>query len=224
MTATHSARRRVADVLGRPPVAGDVLVGRLTGAERHPEPAGEHLAERRRRLGDDRRVIALARCGDDPERQVGRRHRRAEPRPGEAGLALAFAPRREVVRRHRRVEPRLLRELHGTQQLARGDLLMGRVPADDGHPSPSPPSTPIKRCRTEPGSDSRHDALVRDDEPTVLLASHSQLVGLLDNSTAGGVPRREAHPSLLRGPVRGGTAARRVRATYCASIGCSSRT
>ena len=141
----------VADVLGGPTVAGDVLVGGLAGSEGHPEPAREHLGERRRGLGDDRRVVALAGRVDDAERQLGRRHRRAEPRPREARLALALTPRREVVRRHRGVEPRLLGELHTTQQLARWDLFVRGVPADDGHltrvatpahPQTAPPRVP----------------------------------------------------------------------------------
>ena len=55
--------------LVRPAVAGDVLVRRLAGAERHPEAAGEHLRQRGDRLGDDRRVVALTRCVDHAERQ-----------------------------------------------------------------------------------------------------------------------------------------------------------
>ena len=102
------AQAGVAGGLVGPRVAGDVLVGRLAGAERDPQPPGEHLAQRGRGLGDDRRVVALARRVDHPERQRRRRHRRAEPRPCEARLALAFAPRREVVRGHDRPEARRL--------------------------------------------------------------------------------------------------------------------
>ena len=49
----------VADFLRRPTVAGDVFIGCLARAERDPEAAGEHLRQRRGRLGDDRRVISL---------------------------------------------------------------------------------------------------------------------------------------------------------------------
>ena len=46
--------------LGRPAIAGDVLVRRLAGAEGHHQPAGEQVEEGGDRLGDDRRVVALA--------------------------------------------------------------------------------------------------------------------------------------------------------------------
>ena len=56
------AQPGVAQFLARPAVAGDVLVGGLAAAEGHPEPAREHRAQRADRLGDDRRVVALARA------------------------------------------------------------------------------------------------------------------------------------------------------------------
>ena len=65
--------------LGRPRVAGDVLVQRLAGAEGRPEAAGEQLAEGRDRLSGDRRVGALAGGRDHAEGQGGRLHRGAEP-------------------------------------------------------------------------------------------------------------------------------------------------
>ena len=126
--------------LVRPRCAGDVLVGVLAGAERDPQPAGEHLGERRRGLRDERRVVALPRRVDDSERQRRRGHRRAQPRPREPGLALPRAPRREVVRRHRRVEAGLLGSAHRGEQAARGDLLVRGVPADDGHGLPPCPT------------------------------------------------------------------------------------
>src|SRR5687768_11052123 len=85
-----------ADVLAGPGITGDVLVGRLSGPERGPEPAGEHRGQRRRRLRDDRRVVALTRGVHDAEGQRRRRQCGAEPGPGEPALALARAPRREV--------------------------------------------------------------------------------------------------------------------------------
>ncbi len=83
----------VAVRLGRPAVARDVLVGRLTGAQRHPQAAGEHGGQGGGRLGDDRGVVALPWGVDDPERQARRRHRRPQPRPREAAVALPLAPR-----------------------------------------------------------------------------------------------------------------------------------
>ena len=65
------AQARVALGLGRPALAGHVLVGRLARAQRDPQPPGEHLAERRDRLGDDRRVVALPGRVDHAEGQVG---------------------------------------------------------------------------------------------------------------------------------------------------------
>jgi len=69
----------VADVLAGPGRTGDVLVGRLTGAERHPEPTLEHGAQGGDGLGDDRRVVALAGRIDDAERQRGGGQRGAQP-------------------------------------------------------------------------------------------------------------------------------------------------
>jgi hypothetical protein len=83
--------------LGRPRRPGDVLVGGLPGAQRDPQAAREHLGQRRRGLGDDGWVVALARRVDHAEGQAGRRERRPEERPREARLALALAPGREVV-------------------------------------------------------------------------------------------------------------------------------
>ena len=88
----------------RPSVAGDVLVERLARAEGGPEPVGKELAERGDRLGDDHRVVALARRGHDTERHRRRLHRRAEPRPGVPGMTLTLAPRGKVIRAHRRFE------------------------------------------------------------------------------------------------------------------------
>ena len=68
-----------ADVLAGPSVAGDVLVAGLAGAERGPEAARVHGRERPDGLGDDRRVVALPGCVDDPERQRRRLQCRAEP-------------------------------------------------------------------------------------------------------------------------------------------------
>ena len=125
--------------LGRPRVAGDVLVERLAGAEGRPEAPREQLAERRDRLGDDRRVVALPGGRDDAEGQGGRLHRGAEPRPGVAGFALALAPGRQVIGAHRRLEAGRLGRLHGGEQPGRRDLLVRGVEPDDRHL----PSVPI---------------------------------------------------------------------------------
>ena len=78
------AQPRGPHVLRRPALARDVLVGGFAGPERDPQPLGEHLGQRRGRLGDDRGVVALSRRVDDAERQRGRGERGAEERPGEA--------------------------------------------------------------------------------------------------------------------------------------------
>ena len=98
----------VANLLARPDFSGDPFVGRLARSERRPEPAREHLRERRDGLRDDRRVVALPGRVDDAERKVRRGQRRAEEGPGEAGLALPLAPRAEVVGGHAGGEAGLL--------------------------------------------------------------------------------------------------------------------
>lgn len=119
--------------IARPDLTGDPLVGRLARAQGRPEPAGEHLSQRRDRLGDDRGVIALPRRIDDTERQPGRRQCGPEERPREAGLGLSFAPRTEVVRGHARGEAGLLGLLDIAQKLRGIDLLVRAVESDDGH-------------------------------------------------------------------------------------------
>lgn len=58
----------VAHVLARPFVACDPFVRRFARSERRPESAGKHLCERRYRLRDDGRVVALAWRIHDAER------------------------------------------------------------------------------------------------------------------------------------------------------------
>ena len=98
----------------------------------HSRP-GNISVKRRCGLSDDRRVVALPRRIDDPERQRRRGHRRPQPRPREARLTLPGAPRREVIRRHPGIEADLLRAASRQQQLTGRDLLMRRVPSDDRH-------------------------------------------------------------------------------------------
>src|SRR5690606_23739372 len=119
--------------LAGPRVAGDVLVHRLTGAERDPVPAGEHLAERRGRLRDDRRVVALPGSVDGADRQGRRGEGGAEPGEGEARVSLARTPRHEVVRAHRRLEPGTLGAPDVREQSAGRDLLVRGVIAVAGH-------------------------------------------------------------------------------------------
>jgi hypothetical protein len=95
-----------------PRVAGDVLVGELTGPERDGQAVGEHLGERPEPLRDDGRVVALTWGVDEPEGDRGGGERRAEPGHGEAGLPLPDAPRREVVGRPGGLEAGFLGVLH----------------------------------------------------------------------------------------------------------------
>ena len=108
----------------------------------------EHLAQRRRRLRDDRRVVALPGRVDDAERQRGRaparrrgRTRRSRTRPG------AHAPRREVVGGHAGVEAGLLGVPDGAQQAARRDLLVRAVQGKAGHAPHLPVTSRTKRLR-----------------------------------------------------------------------------
>ena len=140
------AQPGVARRLVRPALARDVLVGGLAAAERDPQPPREHLADRRRRLRDDRRVVALAGRVHDAERQRGRRHRGGEPRPGEARLALAHAPGREVVGGHATPEPGGLRRAGDLEQHAGRDLLVRVVQADDRHVGRAVPARPAEHA------------------------------------------------------------------------------
>ena len=83
-------------LLGRPAPAGDVLVGGLAAAEGQPEPLGKELAQGGRRLGDDRRVVALPGRVDHPEAEAGRlQGRSSQDRRSRCGPA--GCPGREVV-------------------------------------------------------------------------------------------------------------------------------
>ena len=96
------AQPGVARRLARPRLAGDVLVENSPVPSATDRRPGEHLGQRGGGLRDDRRVVALPGRVDDPVRHRRRLHRGAEPRPREAGLALALAPGREVVGATRR--------------------------------------------------------------------------------------------------------------------------
>ena len=127
------AEPSVAELLPRPALAGDVLVGRFAGAESDPEPALVHRFEGGDGLGDDRRVVSLAGSVDHPERQAGRLHRRPQPGPGERRVALPRAPGAEVVGAHRRGETGLLGSAYGLQEDRRMDLLVRGMESDNGH-------------------------------------------------------------------------------------------
>src|SRR5690606_38929496 len=127
------AQARVAAVLGRPGLAGDALVERFAAADRQPEAVAVHHGEGRRRLRDHRRVVAAARGVDHAEWQRRGRHRRAQPGPGVAAVALRAAPGVEVVRAHRRAEPGLLGALDQAQQGVGRELFVRGVVADPGH-------------------------------------------------------------------------------------------
>ena len=118
------AQPGVAELLARPDVPGDVLVHRLAGAEGDPEPAGEHRAEGGDRLGDDHRVVPLAGGVDRAERQAGGGQRRAQPGPGEPGVALPGGPRLNMVRAHGGIESCLFRVLDVLEQLGGTDLFV----------------------------------------------------------------------------------------------------
>src|SRR5215204_883764 len=107
-----------------PALTGDVLVGRLARAERHPQPARKQLAQRGRGLRHDGGVVALTWRVHHTEWQLCRLKRRTQERPGEAGFALTRAPGREVIRGHGGAKPGSLGFPHVRQQAARRNLLV----------------------------------------------------------------------------------------------------
>lgn len=105
--------------LGRPRLARDVLVHRLTAAQCGPDPTGEHLRERPQLVREDDRVVTGAGDSQGADGELGPREGRSEPGPGVAGVALPTAPGREVVGAHRHREASLFSVLDVGQQLAR---------------------------------------------------------------------------------------------------------
>jgi hypothetical protein len=73
----------VAFGLLRPGQTGHVLVDAFAAAKGKPEALREHFGQGGSSLRDDGRMIAIARRGDQPERQAASRHGRADPAPGE---------------------------------------------------------------------------------------------------------------------------------------------
>ena len=94
-------QHRAPDADLRPDATNDVLVQGLAGTEPQVEATREHRPERRRRMGNDRRVIPKTRTGHRrPERQGGTGPERAHERPGEGALALLRGPGVEVLADH----------------------------------------------------------------------------------------------------------------------------
>ncbi len=123
----------IAFAFNRPVGAGNPLVQQLAAADSQPEALGVHLPQRRRALGDDCGVVAIARRVDCPEREVGRLERGAEPRPDESRLALPFAPGVEVIGGEGVLEPDLVGEFGVLEGRTRGELFVGDVIAEVGH-------------------------------------------------------------------------------------------
>jgi hypothetical protein len=126
---------RAADADLRPLAADDVLVERLTGTQAQPEAAGVHGAQRGRRVGDDRGVVAEAGAGD--RRAEGERGALAEgahEAPREGALALLRRPRVEVLAD---LEPRAesgpLRLFGPVEQVGGVELLEHRRVSDLRH-------------------------------------------------------------------------------------------
>src|SRR4051794_13724003 len=83
--------------LGWPGYPGDVFIQPLPASKREPKTSREHLAKRCGSLCDDRWMVTVAWGRDDAERQRGRLHGCAKPRPGISGMALSRPPGFEVV-------------------------------------------------------------------------------------------------------------------------------
>ncbi len=133
MTSTHSRSRSARTSLrGQPsPVMCSLDASPVPSATQNRP--GNIAAESGDRLGDDRRVVALAGRIDDAEGQAGPSQSGAQPRPCEPGMSLPGAPGRKVVRAHGSGEPSLFGGDHCVQKLAWMDLFVGSVKADDGH-------------------------------------------------------------------------------------------
>ncbi len=99
------------DLRARPPLSGDVLVQRLTGADAEEEPAVEQQRRGGGGLREDRGMDAHDRARDAHTDfdALGRRRDRAEHRPHERAVALGGDPRVVVVGDGDEVEAELLR-------------------------------------------------------------------------------------------------------------------
>jgi len=130
----------------RPVHPGRRLVQRLARPDPQERAPRVHLLERRERLRDDRRVVAVHRRGDagaerDP---LGRAAHPAEQDPGLTGLAR-LPPRLEVVADGQRVEAGALGLHRLAHQVAGRELLAGELgPVAHGLrlPARTPPKSP----------------------------------------------------------------------------------
>jgi hypothetical protein len=148
---------RVALGLGRPVQAGDALVERLAAAQRHPQPVRVHERQGGAGLGEDGRVVAPAWGGDRAVGEARGLHRGAQPRPDEAGAALALAPGVEVVGRRGAREPGLLGQPHAGQELPRVELLVRGVVAEGRrHVVPAPGCAATSVAPAQPEREARH--------------------------------------------------------------------
>ena len=128
-------QHRAADADLRPFAAHDVLIERLARAQAQPEPTGKHGPEGRRRMRDDRRVVAEAGTGHGRSEGQARAHpERAHERPGEGALALLWRPRMEMLADHEPGrEPGVLRRRAVVEELGRVELLEHGGVADLRH-------------------------------------------------------------------------------------------
>src|SRR5687767_6345313 len=119
--------------LWRPSLPRDVLVERLTAAGRDPEAAREHLGEGRRRLRNDRRVVAVTGRVHHAKRERRRLESGTEPRPREAAVSVFVEPGVKVVGAHDAFEARRLRGADVAEQLAGSVLLVRGVISNQRH-------------------------------------------------------------------------------------------
>ena len=168
MTSTHSRSRALRTALPRPRLARDVLVGELARAERDLQAAREHLRQRGGGLGDDRRVVALARARSrrrTASRSPASRRRatttRSPTRPGARSTARSGPTTTPARSRRppRRASPRAARSARSARARrgCRSRARSVRTPAG-GAPSRPPPHGAARappRTRTAPAARAR---------------------------------------------------------------------
>ena len=119
----------------RPSRAGHVFVQPLAGADRQGKAVVAHHRDGRRRLGDDRRVIADDRAGEaggDADLRDARGDR-AEHAPGEGRMALGFEPGVKMVGDRDEVEAGLLCQTRVLDQRSGAVLLAHQLVPELGH-------------------------------------------------------------------------------------------
>jgi hypothetical protein len=109
-----------------------VFVDGLTTAQADDQSSGKQPGERRHRLGDHGRMITVTRSTDDAERHIRDLHGCAEPRERIPRMPLPFAPRVKVVRGVNRLEAALSGQNCQPPQLFWCELLVRRLPPNDG--------------------------------------------------------------------------------------------